>query len=464
MDFLNVFHAARYVGRLQFDAKEQSYSFEYDQKWRDDPAAFDLAPILPRQEPRHTGSSVRFFFSNLLPEGEMLEIVSKAYGVSKYDPFGLLRKMGAECAGALKILETDSASPDGRTYKLVRPDELSARARADAKEAFVEVGGRLRMSLAGVQDKLPALIDGEGAVYVPELGAASTHILKPDVRRRDVFPHTTLNEHFCMQLAQRMGVPAARSRLLAVPERLYAVERFDRVFAPPLVLDERNGSWELRGEPVHRVHQIDVCQLLGLPPTQKYEEPEYEFAAAGPDLATVVRAIRDTTAEPLVATRTIVEWVIFNYLIGNSDSHSKNISLLWRDGRWALAPAYDLVSVAAYSDDPEKLHDFAFKIGDETRYGWIMGSHWFEFSVSISINYRFVQGTLERMARTIVAEADELLRAFPKVTAEEADVLHGVVRLIGEHASFAKESAKTIRKAAQDARRGSKTTPSTAAD
>jgi serine/threonine-protein kinase HipA len=457
MDTLNVFHGERHIGWLRYDAKEEVYLFEYDPKWREDATAFDLAPLLQRKDTRHSGSTVRFFFSNLLPEGEMLEIVSRAHGISKYDPFGLLRKIGAECAGALKILDADTASPDGRTYKLVPQQELSGRARPDSQTPFVEIGGKLRMSLAGVQDKLPSLVDRGNRVYVPDLGSASTHILKPNIRRRGLFPHTTVNEHFCMELARRMRIPAANSSLLSVPERIYFVERCDRLFKPPLVVEERDGSWELRGEPVHRLHQIDVCQLLGIPPTQKYEEPEYEAAAPGPDIGTVVGAIRDTTAQPLVATRTIIDWVIFNYLIGNSDSHAKNISILWRDGRWTLAPAYDQVSVAAYSEDREKLHDFAFRIGTETRYAWITGASWYGFSKSIGINYRYVQAALERMSRLIGGEADKLLRELlPQLSKEEQDVLHKVVRLITEHASYAKESGKTINAAARKSRSESK--------
>jgi serine/threonine-protein kinase HipA len=153
----------------------------------------------------------------------------------------------------------------------------------------------------------------------------------------------------------------------------------------------------------------------------------------------------------------IIDWVIFNYLIGNSDSHSKNISMLWRDGRWILAPAYDLVSVAAYSDDREKLHDFAFKIGTETRYAWITGASWHELSRAIGVNYRYVGSALERMSRLIGVQADRLLKdLLPVATREEQEVLRRVLRLIEEHASYAKESARTIVDAARAARGASK--------
>jgi len=73
------------------------------------------------------------------------------------------------------------------------------------------------------------------------------------------------------------------------------------------------------------------------------------------------------------------------------------------------SPVYDLVSVAVYSDDPETLHDFAFNIGGETRYGWIMGAHWHEFARDIGVNHRYVHAALRRMAMRVSTHADEIL-------------------------------------------------------
>ena len=451
-DTLNVFYAERLIGRLRLDAKEQLYSFEYDEAWRNDAAAFDLAPLLPRNDRTHAGTAVRFFFSNLLPEGEMLEIVSRTYGVSKYDPFGLLRKIGAECAGALKILESETAAPDGKTYRRVPPQALSESTRIDAVNFLANVGGKLRISLAGVQDKLPALFAASGDVFIPEVGSASTHILKPNNRHWQTFPNTAANEQFCMELARRMRLDVPRSALIAVPERIYVVERFDRVFNPPLVLEPHGDVAELQGEPVHRLHQIDVCQLLGLPPTQKYEEPEFQ-TPPGPNISTVANALAEATGEAIWVRRWIVEWVIFNYLIGNSDSHSKNISLLWKDGRWQIAPVYDLLSVAVYSDDPETLHDFAFNIGGETRYDWITGAHWHDFAKDIGVNYRFVQTALKKMSERITKHAEDLMKELaPHIHKEEQLLLSRIVRLIRGLSGYAGESARTIAAASRVAR------------
>jgi len=448
---LNVFHSAQKIGALTYDAEGQTYSFEYEESWQKAPDAFDLAPLLSRKEKTHTGTAVRFFFSNLLPEGEMLEIVSKAQGVSKYDPFGLLRKIGAECAGALKILDAQSSPPDGKSYIAVDMKELSARARSDAPEVLADLGGRLRMSLAGVQDKLPALLDVKDGIFLPELGSASTHVLKPNNRRWKIFPHSAANEHFCMRLAQRAGLRVPKSQLLAIPERLYAVERFDRAFQRPISVRRAGPLFELEGEPVSRLHQIDVCQALGLPPTQKYEEPEYE-TAPGPDIVEVTNAVVEATGEALTAKKQIIDWVIFNYLIGNSDSHAKNISLLWQGRRWIVAPAYDLVSVAVYSDDPEKLHDFAFNIGADTRYGWITGLSWYEFAESIGVGYRYVQAALRRLLER-VGEAGQLLTEMTgELTEDEVKLLTKVVALIERHSEYVEEAASTMPEAARAAR------------
>jgi len=189
-----------------------------------------------------------------------------------------------------------------------------------------------------------------------------------------------------------------------------------------------------------------------LPPTQKYEEPELQ-TAPGPNIGTIANALTEATGEAIWVRRWIVEWVIFNYLIGNSDSHAKNISLLWKDSRWQLAPVYDLVSVAVYSDDPETLHDFAFNIGGETRYGWIMGAHWHEFARDIGVNHRYVHAALRRMAMRVSTHADEILEEIaPRLDHNESVLLGRIIALIRTHAAYASEAARTIGTAARAAR------------
>jgi hypothetical protein len=72
--------------------------------------------------------------------------------------------------------------------------------------------GKVRMSIAGVQDKLMVYLDRSldegGRMFLAEPPLASTHILKPEPGRT-VTTHLVVNEHFCMSLAKRMGLPVA---------------------------------------------------------------------------------------------------------------------------------------------------------------------------------------------------------------------------------------------------------------
>ena len=72
-------------------------------------------------------------------------------------------------------------------------DELPRRPMMAGKDG-------LRLSLAGVQDKLPVVFDGQ-RIGLPQGGQPSTHILKPLIQ--DVEDSVT-NEGFCLALARAM--------------------------------------------------------------------------------------------------------------------------------------------------------------------------------------------------------------------------------------------------------------------
>jgi len=93
--------------------------------------------------------------------------------------------------------------------------------------------------------------------------------------------------------------------LLHLPEPLYVIERFDR--APD-------------AETIRRLHQIDLCQALGVSPSKKYE------SEGGLGLQHLFDLVRSAFIDrPIVATNAILQWVAFNYLVGNLDAHAKNI-------------------------------------------------------------------------------------------------------------------------------------------
>jgi serine/threonine-protein kinase HipA len=134
-----------------------------------------------------------------------------------------------------------------------------------------------------------------------------------------------------MRLAKHLGLGVASVDTIDVDGRaVLVVERYDRLVDP-------DGT-------VHRIHQEDFCQALGLPPDKKYEQ------AAGPTLARLARVLQDV-AEPS-AVRTLLQTVTLNIALGNCDAHGKNFSLLHaRSGVVRLAPMYDLLSTRFYPID-----------------------------------------------------------------------------------------------------------------
>ena len=87
---------------------------------------------------------------------------------------------------------------------------------------------RLRLSLAGVQRKAVLVRDEDGRFGEPLNGMPSTHILKPQPADGG-YPDIACNEFFCMRLAERCGLSAAKVELISADGRpCLAVERFDR--------------------------------------------------------------------------------------------------------------------------------------------------------------------------------------------------------------------------------------------
>ena len=109
---------------------------------------------------------------------------------------------------------------------------------------------------------------------------------------------------------------------------------------------------------------------MDLPPAYKYEQ---NFGS-GRDVKDIRNGVSFShlfkfskqCSIPLIAKRAILDWLIFNVLIGNSDAHGKNISFLVGKQSYQLAPFYDLLSIV-YEAKINKSIDtgLAMAIGDQ---------------------------------------------------------------------------------------------------
>lgn len=273
---------------------------------------------------------VRTFLDGLLPEGEARRAIARDVGESSSDTYGLIRALGRDCAGAVVIQPAGDPPPPSPTTATAEPltaDEIESLVR-ELRSAPLGAGGRVRISLAGVQEKLVLTRMPDGTWGRPIDGTPSTHILKPEIA---AYTMTVENEAFCMRIAKHLGLLVAEVETTTIAgRRLLVVERYDREVA-------YDGT-------VRRIHQEDFCQAIGVPPETKYEE------VGGPSLSRIA-GILATVATPDSLER-LLGAVVLNSLLGNGDAHAKNFSLIHeRSGALRLSPLYDLLSTLHYGDD-----------------------------------------------------------------------------------------------------------------
>lgn len=289
-----------------------------------------LSLSLALRRERYGHGVIRAFLDGLLPEGEARKAVAREFGVGRDDTYGLIRELGRDCAGALVIQHVGDPPPPSSTTvtaERLNDDEIAALV-VNLRSAPLGAGGQVRISLAGVQEKLLLTRMPDGAWGRPVNGTPSTHILKPEIPR---FPDTVENEAFCMRVAKHLDFAVANVETTTIGGRkIIVVERYDRVV-------HSDGS-------VDRIHQEDFCQAFGVSPDKKYEED------GGPSLARIA-GILQTAAGP-DSVEALLRAVTLNVLIGNGDAHAKNFSLLHHpSGALQLTPLYDLLSTLFYDDN-----------------------------------------------------------------------------------------------------------------
>lgn len=374
---LSVHHAFGLVGQLE-QANDGTVKFTYAPTWLQSTRRFPISFSLPLRE-EAWGEPGQAFFANLLPEADLRRQLCLRLGISVDNDFALLSAIGGECAGALTITEEGRPPSDKpHRYRPLTQGTLEALA---VNQVLPSVDGTMgvRLSLAGAQDKLPVLIDGD-SLSIPIGGAPSSHLIKFPSSR---FKHLPANEVLMSTIARNLGLPVVEAEWRPLRrEGMCVVQRSDRVRAP-------DGS-------LARVHQEDLCQALGRRPLMKYEKE------GGPGFQRCFEAVRAASAQPLADGQTMLRWLGFNVIALNSDGHAKNLSLLYSDGPVRLAPLYDLVCTRAYDRLATTL---AMGVGGEFEPTSVRRRHWERLAESVGLGARYVVGLIQ-----------ELVDHFPEAT------------------------------------------------
>jgi serine/threonine-protein kinase HipA len=183
-----------------------------------------------------------------------------------------------------------------------------------------------------------------------------------------------------------MKLKPAKSKVHRVEDRSFLlVDRYDRVI----------NSQGYR----QRLHQEDFCQALGVIPEMKYQNE------GGPDLAQCFQLVRAATRPSAPQVLRLLDFVIFNALIGNHDAHAKNFSLLYTGRAPVLAPLYDTLSTAIYPTLTQKM---AMKIGSRYKFSEVQAKHWEQFAESVGLTKAQAKRRILALAKSLPATARKL--------------------------------------------------------
>ncbi len=392
-------------GRLRFD---------YDARYREGAAPTPLSLSMPVRIASHPDRVVKPWLWGLLPDNEaVLRRWAREFQASAASPFSLLSTpVGEDCAGAVRFVAPDRVDDArGRSGDVIWLDEagVAERLRELREDSTAWLGEVFtgQFSLAGAQAKTALLLEGD-RWGVPTGSIPTTHILKPGVVG---LADQDLDEHLCLDAARRAGLTVSRTRIERFADlSAIVVERYDR-----LTVDDR----------LVRVHQEDLCQALALAPDRKYQRD------GGPTPARIARLLREAMP-PSVAEEAVwrfADALAWNWLIGGTDAHAKNYSLLLAAGQVRLAPLYDVASALPYGTHERKLR-LAMKIGDSYSV-YPRHDHWPAAAAALQLDAERLRARVRELAEA-APDAFAAAAGAPAVEALASDLPVRLVDLIAD--------------------------------
>jgi serine/threonine-protein kinase HipA len=385
---LKVYYEGDLVGTLLQQVGQYIPKFYYDSTWIEH--GFPLSLSLPLI-PEDLGEKAFNFFTNLLPEGDARTRIVGKLKIPN-DDFSLLGAIGGECAGAL-VLCTDYMDPADGWYEQISESTFDQMVETNGL-SITSIHSKNRLSLAGAQDKLPIYMDGD-QYYLPQNGAASTHIIKFNVL---AYKNVPAYETLMAMIASEAGITVAPISYHTHTNGAFAlIERYDR---------ELVSNYDVR-----RLHQEDFCQATGRSSGQKYPVKDDQTDNA---LGEIIAILREYSSNPLQDMMKVIRWQIFNVLSGNSDAHLKNISLLYavdanKRVTVNLAPFYDLVCTHAIERISKEL---AIPVGKQDNPDNVHYSDWVAMADDCGVTQKIVINEVMRLANYLPQWTVESIENF----------------------------------------------------
>lgn len=359
--------------------------FRYVREYIEAREAAPISVSLPFQDDYFSTEQTRNFFESLLPEGFSRKAVADWMKADENDYIAILAQLGRECLGAIKIVEGNDDRESG--YELLSAERVKALAAEGATKS-TEILLETHLSLTGASGKVGLYYNSDNNKwYLPKGDAPSTHIVKQShVRHKQI----VLNEQLCIQTAKRIGIAVPESFIVSNGSQsdqdvLYATPRYDRPLSENKIIDGLKCPY--------RLHQEDFAQALGIFASDKYEKVPSGYMSRMFDL------LRHNSVNPIEDQIALLRIIIFNYLIGNTDCHVKNFSLLYSEDLKSkrLAPAYDLVATRVY----RTTSNMSFYIGGELDISKINRNNFAISAFEIGLSQKMVLDNFDYVANKL---------------------------------------------------------------
>lgn len=320
-------------GRRLYKNPDGRMSFQYAEKWLAESGSRAISLSLPLQHGHITGSAVYNFFSNLLPDSEVIiNRIQARFQVKTDHPFDLLAAVGRDCVGAIQLYSPDVEIPSVMEIHAEPLDKKQIEELLDGYQTAplgMKEDVDFRISLAGAQEKT-ALLWYQGYWQRPQGSTPTSHIFKLPI---GLIEHHNIdlresceNEWLCLCIAREFGFPVTNAELAVFGQKkVLIVERFDR-------------KWSSAGNWLLRLPQEDCCQALGIAPALKYE------SHGGPSIEAIMQLLLGSRVA-LEDREIFFKSQILFWMLAAIDGHGKNFSLFIEPGTsFRLTPLYDVMS------------------------------------------------------------------------------------------------------------------------
>ncbi|MGD9605673.1 MAG: HipA domain-containing protein [Bacilli bacterium] len=232
-------------------------------------------------------------------------------------------------------------------------------------------------TVPGVQKKLSLHLMLEGGTpRLTLVNYPTGYILKPQVEQFKALPES---EHLVMCMANAVGIATVPHALVPIGNTYaYITKRIDRVFYK---------------DRVEKLAMEDFCQL-GLRLAQDKYHGSYEQCG---------KIIKQYSERSKLDLSELFIRIVFFYIIGNSDMHLKNFSLIETavgSMQYVLSAAYDLLPVKVIM--PEDEEDFALAMNGKKKN--ILKKDFFLFAENMGIS----KDTAQKMISKLVVQKDKL--------------------------------------------------------